>query len=701
METTLGGKRLGSGKQMKIELSNYERSTVNLDRKFTSSIAPGVLYPAYVNIGLRGDTFEFDIQSILRTLPTQGPLFGTFKLQIDLFAAPVRLYHGLLHNNPINLGMKMNQVKFPKLIVQSYKKNRKTNQFENIETLEDLKEYGEFANNSLLKYLGISGIGSNGKVTDELIRYFNALPVLAYYDIFKNYYANKQEESAYVITREFNYLGGSATDIPIAVQGGKTLETKPSNLVDIFGGQESAGGFQLEGVGQTYGEIILSRVYQGQADEAITFAELILSATNINEENIKFSLNGFTGYSSTQSIKQLQELGILKVIKGNSQIRISPIGEDTLRIRQIIGDYTLGEDKIKLQPFLLKGLDEMRNQLLSFHTLGSSYIINTRSIYPYSLLSSFGETGKSMNCYPMAGLVVKTYQSDIFNCWLNKEQIDGNNGINEITKVSTASGGFTIDSLILAKKVYDMLNRIQMAGGTYQDWQDAVYTDKAAIIAETPIYYGGYSGNIVFEEVVQSSATEMNGEKQPLGTLGGRGTIYGGQDGKVIMKLDEASVIMAIVSITPRISYTQGNKWYMTELDNMDDLHKPALDQIGFQNLMQEQAAWWTGNTEANKKERKVIGKQPAWMNWRTDYDEAYGDFAQNAERAYMILQRNYQMTGSIEDTRIGDMTTYIDPSKYNYAFAYNELDAQNFWLQVQFDVKARRLITAREIPNL
>ena len=48
---------------------------------------------------------------------------------------------------------------------------------------------------------------------------------------------------------------------------------------------------------------------------------------------------------------------------------------------------------------------------------------------------------------------------------------------------------------------------------------------------------------------------------------------------------------MGIMSITPRIDYSQGNKWYMTELDNMNDLHKPALDGIGFQELITEQMA--------------------------------------------------------------------------------------------------------------
>ena len=50
---------------------------------------------------------------------------------------------------------------------------------------------------------------------------------------------------------------------------------------------------------------------------------------------------------------------------------------------------------------------------------------------------------------------------------------------------------------------------------------------------------------------------------------------------------------------------------------------------------------------------------------------------------------------------QIEDLTTYIDPIKYNYIFADTNLDAMNFWLQIKFDIKARRLISAKQIPNL
>ena len=68
-----------------------------------------------------------------------------------------------------------------------------------------------------------------------------------------------------------------------------------------------------------------------------------------------------------------------------------------------------------------------------------------------------------------------------------------------------------------------------------------------------------------------------------------------------------------------------------------------------------------------------------------------------------MALNRNYEMSPSAgtNETKIADLTTYIDPVKYNYIFAETNLDAMNFWVQTTFDIKVRRLISAKQIPNL
>ena len=47
------------------------------------------------------------------------------------------------------------------------------------------------------------------------------------------------------------------------------------------------------------------------------------------------------------------------------------------------------------------------------------------------------------------------------------------------------------------------------------------------------------------------------------------------------------------------------------------------------------------------------------------------------------------------------NLTTYIDPSLYNGIFADQSFNAQNFWVQLGVDIKARRLMSAKVIPNL
>lgn len=187
---TLGGDRVGSGNKNKVYLHNYERSTHDLSTDFLSTMGCGMLIPFMCELVTRDDKYEINLEAGLRTIPTKGPLFGSFKLQLDVYQCPLRLYQALLHNNPMAIGLKASQVKFPK--VRLYGKVSNNN-----------KEYTELksANNSLIKYLGISGIGTGqgneGEITSRDL--FGA-HVLAYYDIFKNYYANKQEENAYTLT---------------------------------------------------------------------------------------------------------------------------------------------------------------------------------------------------------------------------------------------------------------------------------------------------------------------------------------------------------------------------------------------------------------------------------------------------------------------------------------------------------------------
>ena len=86
-----------------------------------------------------------------------------------------------------------------------------------------------------------------------------------------------------------------------------------------------------------------------------------------------------------------------------------------------------------------------------------------------------------------------------------------------------------------------------------------------------------------------------------------------------------------------------------------------------------------------------------------TNINRTFGNFAINDNEAFMVLNRNYELspTAGTNEAKIADLTTYIDPVKFNYTFVDTSLEAMNFWVQTKFDIKARRLISAKQIPNL
>ena len=132
----------------------------------------------------------------------------------------------------------------------------------------------------------------------------------------------------------------------------------------------------------------------------------------------------------------------------------------------------------------------------------------------------------------------------------------------------------------------------------------------------------------------------------------------------------------------------------------MNDFHKPELDEIGFQDLITEQM-YWVGSTinEDRSITMNSAGKQPAWMNYMTSYNRTYSNFAVPTNEMFMTLNRQYEYDGGINN--IKDITTYIDPAKYNNIFAETSLDSQNFWVQIGFNNTVRRKMSAKIIPNL
>ena len=52
------------------------------------------------------------------------------------------------------------------------------------------------------------------------------------------------------------------------------------------------------------------------------------------------------------------------------------------------------------------------------------------------------------------------------------------------------------------------------------------------------------------------------------------------------------------------------------------------------------------------------------------------------------------------EREREGEIHRYIDTALYNRIFATTGNQEQNFWVQIGCGIKARRVMSARQIPN-
>ena len=642
IQKNIGKNTIGDNNKMSVSLHEYNMSTHDLSTIVRNTQSPGTLVPNLCLVGQKGDTFDIDVDANVLTHPTTGPLFGSFKLEHHIYAAPVRLYNSWLHNNRTKIGLNMSQVKLPQISV--------TLKSEYDTVTKEETQWNQVNPSCLLAYLGIRGFANMTDVTTKNVSK-NALPILAYYDIFKNYYANTQEENFYVI--------GNSESVNIAING---TEVNP-NIIP-----SNKGRINNKGV-------------------------IAISPNTIkqNELQIKVSKNSPTGQSVTLTP---EDIGVWNITGELILITTNKIPEGEIwYIRSI---QTI--NRIVLENYPLENLDTIRDKILL--TAGDTVfdISNeTTSVKPFTNFTKRKAANNKLNATdPQYGLCLKTYNSDLYQNWINTEWIEGANGINEASAVDVSDGTLSMDALNLSQKVYNFLNRIAVSGGTYRDWLETVYTGGNYMErCETPTFEGGVSQEIVFQEVVSNSASG----DEPLGTLAGRGVTTGRQKGGHIrIKVTEPCYIMCICSITPRIDYGQGNTWD-TYLETMDDWHKPALDGIGYQDSLNGERAWWTDYVTADPDlKRTSAGKTVAWINYMTNVNRTFGNFAPGMSESFMVLNRNYSID---KNKQIEDLTTYIDPVKFNYIFADTNLDAMNFWVQTKFDIKVRRLISAKQIPNL
>lgn len=658
-KVTLGGDRLGSGGKISVDLKTFNRSNQRLSRAWRSSMSSGTLVPFISQLALVGDVFDIDLECDVKTLPTNGPLFGKYKVQLDVFLTPVRLWNGIMHMNKLEVGNDMTQIKFPQVELRAWGDSSK------------VWEDNEQINSScIFSYLNIRGLGrTQSNTVHEFYREFNAIPYLNYWNIYKQYYANKQEKRGFVIHNGIIPIDRTIVGASLWVDEETQYNILELDSPSVALGVDSVLWIDFDVTDEELALIDIHAIFLKRGSTQVQ-ATNNFETWGIDYENKRFIFSNYSGdigawvYSVTET-------------------------EVPQEIPETSG--------IQLTEFPLENIDNMTMDILADIKNPTAFKIDIDTYAPYGLpLETYiGESGRRYSTqYSQEGLGIKTYQSDMFNNWVNSEWV---NTVNSRSSVSTAGNTFTIDALNIANKVYQLLNSIAVSGGTLDDWQNAVYATERVKSVESPMYMGGLIKEIAFEEVISNADVMTEDVQQPLGTLAGRGVMTNKhKGGKIKIKANETGWITGIVSITPILDYSQGNGWE-TNLKNMGEIHVPHLDQIGFEDRITDAMAWFdTLIDNDGDVVFKSAGKVPAWQNYMTAVNEVRGNFAQESEM-WMTLNRRYE-SGT---TGIQDLTTYIDPVKFNQIFAYSNLDSQNFWVQIGIGMEARRIMSAKVMPNL
>ena len=320
-------------------------------------MASGTLVPFMSEVALPGDSFDIDLACDVKTLPTVGPLFGSYKVQLDVFQCPVRLYNGKLHMNMLNIGMDMSQILLPQIEMFANEG-------------QDGGDNTQINSSSIYSYLNMRGLGL-GTTGTYTKREFNAVPYLGYWDIYKNYYANKQEERGYVIhaadlNNKFSPVGtdvtvqvaGAVSDVTTNIYSSAIVDTSAqSGMLPTVTGRF---GFNWGNAGAPYGEPDVTKIKAEIAGTDVYLDTIFTDSTIVENSGIwTVTFTNYIGVNASQSWD--------------------------LDGAEVANTLNPGEGEPQLTEFPLDNIDDMRMDILESVRDVTAFKITESTDAPYGL----------------------------------------------------------------------------------------------------------------------------------------------------------------------------------------------------------------------------------------------------------------------------------------------------------------------------
>lgn len=208
---------------------------------------------------------------------------------------------------------------------------------------------------------------------------------------------------------------------------------------------------------------------------------------------------------------------------------------------------------------------------------------------------------------------------------------------------------------------------------------------------QRPEYLGGYSSDLQFTEVLQTSESSENSSQ---GNQTGHGfALNGDKIGK--RYFDEHGYIFVIMSIRPQNGYFQGVPKDFTKTDNLD-FYFPEFQHLGEQEI-KEREIYYSGNDSDDE----TFGYVPRYSEYKTCFNRVCSDFRDSMD--YYHLARKFS-----SPPKLGDKFVKIDESADEMDRIFPILkdaetgkEYQHYWFDIAFNIKCSRKMSRYGIPKL
>lgn len=179
------------GKYFLTDQARNNRSNFNAGYKNRFTMDFGYLIPAGLWDIPSNSHFELDMQAVLSSNPTLAPVLGTMKFRAEAYYIEKAAYVDLLRNNdkvPLD-----RNVPWPTFDGNSPRSHSGTFFSPQSGIFEFLQMYPAGWCNTMFQ----------GDAQTDAIPPLNAIPLIMYYDIYRNYYCNPQDDNIPIRTRSF------------------------------------------------------------------------------------------------------------------------------------------------------------------------------------------------------------------------------------------------------------------------------------------------------------------------------------------------------------------------------------------------------------------------------------------------------------------------------------------------------------------